>query len=62
MIVILDSNENILEFMDDADASITITDVYGGYKSLDFECELKNVKKDQVLLRQGNKLLLENVL
>lgn len=30
MIVILDSNESILEFMDDSDASIEITDTYGG--------------------------------
>ena len=38
MIVILDHDENILEFMDDADAEIEINDVYGGYKSLDFDC------------------------
>ena len=62
MIVILDSNENILEFMDDADAGITIDDVYGGFKSLDFECELTNVKNDQRLFKQGNKLLIENIL
>ena len=62
MIVILDSNESILEFMDDADASITITDTYGGYKSLDFDCELTDVKHDQLLFRQGNKLLIENIL
>ena len=62
MIVILDDNESILEFMDDSDASIEITDTYGGYKTLDFDCELTNVKKDQLLFKQGNKLLLENIL
>lgn len=62
MIVILDSNENILEFMDDAQASVTITDTYTGYKALDFDCELTNVKHDQYLFKQGNKIFLENVL
>ena len=62
MIVILDHDENILEFMDDGDANIEITDTYGGYKSLDFDCELTNVKKDQYLFKQGNKLFLDNIL
>ena len=62
MIVILDSNENILEFLDDADASVEITDTYGGFKSLSFECELKNVKHDNNLFKQGHKIFLENVL
>lgn len=62
MVVILDHDENILEFMDDADASIEITDTYGGYKSLDFDCELTNVKQDQYLFKQGNKLFIENTL
>lgn len=62
MIVILDHDENILEFMDDADAEIEINDVYGGYKSLDFDCELTNVKRDEYLFKQGNKLLVDGVL
>lgn len=62
MIVILDHSESILEFIDDSDASVEITDTYQGYKSLDFSCELTDVKMDQNLYRQGNKLLLENVL
>lgn len=62
MIVILDTNESILEFMDDSDASVEITDTYGGYRTLDFSCELTNVKRDQVLFKQGNKILLENIL
>ncbi|MBQ9026203.1 MAG: hypothetical protein IJ104_07515 [Methanobrevibacter sp.] len=62
MIVILDSNESILDFMDDADASIEITDTYGGYKSLDFKCELTDVKNDEFLFKQGNKLFIDNVL
>lgn len=62
MIVILDHDEKILEWMDDEDAAVEITDTYGGYKTLDFECELTNVKHDQNLFRQGNKIFLENVL
>ena len=62
MIVILDSNESIIEFLDDEDASVEITDTYGGFKSLSFECELKDVKHDTNLLKQGNKIFLENVL
>ena len=62
MIVILDNNESILEFIDDGDASVEITDTYGGYRTLDFTCELTNVKRDQVLFKQGNKLFLENIL
>lgn len=62
MIVILDHDENILEFMDDADASVEITDTYGGYNSLDLDCELTDVKKDQYLFKQGNKLLINNIL
>lgn len=62
MIVILDHDEAILEWMDDADASIEITDTYGGYRALDFTCQLKNVKSQQYLLKQGNKLFLEGIL
>ena len=62
MIVILDHDENILEFLDDADASVEITDTYGGYKTLDFACELTNVQRDEYLFKQGNKIFLENVL
>ncbi len=62
MIVILDSDENILEFLDDESAVVEITDTYGGYNSLDFECSLTNVKRDKYLFKQGNKILLENIL
>lgn len=62
MIIILDHNESILEWMDDADAVVEITDTYGGYKTMDFDCELTNVKHDQNLYRQGNKIFVENVL
>lgn len=62
MIVILDHDEKVIEFMDDADAAIDITDTYQGYKSLDFSCKLSNVRRDQELFKQGNKLFLENVL
>ena len=62
MIIILDHDEKILEWIDDADAAVEITDTYGGYKTLDFDCELTNVKHDQNLYRQGNKIFLENVL
>ena len=62
MIVMLDSDENILEFLDDSSAVVEITDTYGGYNSLDFECPLTNIKRDKKLFRQGNKILLENIL
>lgn len=48
--------------MDDEDAVVEINDVYGGYKSLDFDCELTNVKKDEYLFKQGNKLFVDGVL
>lgn len=62
MFVILDHQENILEFMDDEDASVEITDTYGGYKALEFECELTDVKRDESLFKQGNKILIDNIL
>ena len=62
MIVMLDSDENILEFLDDSSAVVEITDTYGEYNSLDFECPLTNIKRDKKLFRQGNKILLENIL
>ena len=62
MIVILDTNESILEFMDDSEVNSTVKDTYKAYKTLSFECELKDVKKDKNLFKQGNKIFVENTL
>ena len=62
MLVVLDHNENILEFLDEDLASITIDDVYKGYETVTLEYPLQDIIKDKYLFKQGNKIFTENCL
>lgn len=55
-IVILDNQENILEFIDDVEAEIT--DTYKGYKTINITCPFE----DNELWRQGNRIFADNCL
>lgn len=55
-IVILDNQENILEFIDEVEAEIT--DTYKGYKTINITCPFE----DTELWRQGNRIFADNCL
>lgn len=55
-IVILDNQENILEFIDEVEAEIT--DTYKGYKTINITCPFD----DTGLWRQGNRIFADNCL
>lgn len=62
MIVLLDHEENILEFLDDDLADIEVTDVYKGYETLELQYVLSDIIIDKYLFKQGNKILVDNCL
>ena len=62
MVVVLDNQENILQFLDTELSEIHITDEYQGYETLKLSHKLTNVKRDKQLFKQGNKIFVDNCL
>ena len=62
MVVVLDNQENILQFLDTELSEIHITDEYQGYETLKASHKLTNVKRDKQLFKQGNKIFVDNCL
>lgn len=62
MIVILDYDENVIEFLDDDLLELSITDTYQGYKTMELKYKLTDNARDKQLFKQGNKIFTENCL
>lgn len=62
MVVVLDNQENILQFLDTELSEIHLTDEYQGYETLKLSHKLTNVKRDKQLFKQGNKIFVDNCL
>lgn len=60
MVVVLNHDENILDFLNDDLLELVVTDTYEGYASLEFEYKLTDIRKDKELFCQGNKIFAEN--
>lgn len=62
MVVILDYNEDSLQFLDDDLLEMSITDTYDGYQVLELTYKLTDTQRDKQLFKQGNKIFTGNCL
>lgn len=62
MVVVLDNQENILQFLDNELCEIELTNEYQAYKTLKLSYKLTDIKKDKQIFKQGNKIFVDNCL
>lgn len=62
MVVVLDNQENILQFLNTDLLELDITDEYQAYKTVKLSYKITDVRKDKQLFKQGNKIFADNCL
>ena len=58
-IVVLDKQENFLQFLDEDLCTLEETIEYGGLRTLSFEYKFQDVLEDRELFRIGNKIWIQ---